>query len=43
MSRNTSIIISVQSGPFQGIMFIINSNSNTTHILVVRICRAIDA
>ena len=31
MSRNTSIIISVQSGPFRGIMSIINSNSNSSN------------
>lgn len=34
-SRNTSIILSAQSGPFQGIVFFINNNSNTTHMLVV--------
>lgn len=34
-SRNTSIIISVQSGLFKGTIFFINNNSNTTHMLVV--------
>ena len=34
-SRNTSILLSVLSGPFQGVIFVVNNNSSGTHMLVV--------
>ena len=34
-SRNTSVVISVLSGPFKGILFVVCDNSNDTHILIV--------
>ena len=36
-SRNTSVLISVLSGPFKGIIFVVNSTSNNTRMLLVSV------
>ena len=34
-SRNTSVVVSVLSGPFKGVLFVVCDNSSDTRILVV--------
>ena len=34
-SRNTSVIVSVQSGPFKGVLFVVCDNSSDTRVIVV--------